>query len=240
VAQLAACEAELAENPAATNATYFKAITLARLGRDDEARATFEIDRYLHIEDLDAPPGFADAAAFRVGLTEEIGSNPHFIAEFHTTRGALTTVQPQHKDAAHMAALVPQIRAAIEAYSSRLSPDDGPFAARRPDQARLNLWAVLYRPEGYQLPHCHPSGWLSGVYYVAAPRQDGESAFRGPLMLGEVPARYHVDQPPWGIREIEPVPGRIVLFPSYVPHATRPTNIDGQRICIAFDVVPIQ
>jgi hypothetical protein len=38
--------------------------------------------------------------------------------------------------------------------------------------------------------------------------------------------------------EIEPVPGRLVLFPSYVPHATIPPgSSDGARICVTFDVV---
>ncbi|MEJ0041812.1 MAG: putative 2OG-Fe(II) oxygenase [Rhizomicrobium sp.] len=43
-----------------------------------------------------------------------------------------------------------------------------------------------------------------------------------------------------GTRAIEPVPGRLVLFPSYVSHATELTGIDGARISVAFDVVPIR
>jgi putative 2-oxoglutarate-Fe(II)-dependent oxygenase superfamily protein len=45
--------------------------------------------------------------------------------------------------------------------------------------------------------------------------------------------------PPWGTREIRPVPGRLVLFPSYVPHATIATGSTDKRICIAFDVTPV-
>jgi hypothetical protein len=44
--------------------------------------------------------------------------------------------------------------------------------------------------------------------------------------------------PPWGVQEIEPVPGRLLLFPSFLPHATEPTGIAGARISVAFDVVP--
>ena len=51
------------------------------------------------------------------------------------------------------------------------------------------------------------------------------------------PQTHGVD-PPWETREIEPVPGRLVLFPSYVPHATQPSGLEGERISIAFDVVP--
>ncbi len=43
---------------------------------------------------------------------------------------------------------------------------------------------------------------------------------------------------PWGVRDIRPAPGRLVLFPSFVPHATLPTKSPEPRICVAFDVVP--
>jgi len=37
---------------------------------------------------------------------------------------------------------------------------------------------------------------------------------------------------------IEPVPGRLVLFPSYAPHGTEAAGIEGERISIGFDVIP--
>ena len=33
----------------------------------------------------------------------------------------------------------------------------------------LRLWATVLDPGGVQLPHLHPLGWLSGVYYVQVP-----------------------------------------------------------------------
>ncbi|MEI9996940.1 MAG: putative 2OG-Fe(II) oxygenase [Rhizomicrobium sp.] len=89
-------------------------------------------------------------------------------------------------------------------------------------------------------PHGHPGGWISGVYYVDAPRLPGENAYRGALIVGAIDTKQHGFEPPWGTRAIEPVPGRLVLFPSYVSHATEPTGIDGARISVAFDVVPIR
>jgi len=104
--------------------------------------------------------------------------------------------------------------------------------------ARLDAWAVVCGKEGRQKAHLHPPGWLSGVYYVTASRPAGANLYRGPLILGALDPHAHGVEPPWGTREIEPVPGRLVLFPSYLPHATQPSGVEGARISVAFDVVP--
>jgi hypothetical protein len=39
-------------------------------------------------------------------------------------------------------------------------------------------------------------------------------------------------------RAIQPVPGRLVLFPSYMWHGTIPFEDDEVRTTIAFDVIP--
>jgi hypothetical protein len=75
------------------------------------------------------------------------------------------------------------------------------------------------------------------VFYVSAPKLSGQSAYQGALKVGVLDDTFG-SSAPWGIREIEPVPGRLVLFPSYTPHATEPSGIQGARICVAFDIVP--
>ena len=64
-------------------------------------------------------------------------------------------------------------------------------------------------------------------FYVAAPRPSGENAYRGPLVLGVLDSSDQEIKPPWGTLEVEPVPGRLVMFPSYVPHATLPTCVEA-------------
>jgi hypothetical protein len=39
---------------------------------------------------------------------------------------------------------------------------------------------------------------------------------------------------------VAPEPGTLVLMPGYFYHETRPMGIDQERICIAFDVSPIE
>ena len=54
------------------------------------------------------------------------------------------------------------------------------------------------------------------------------------LTLGEAKApSFPIDLPPF--RTVEPEPGRLVLFPSYMWHGTRPFA-EGERMTVAFDV----
>jgi tetratricopeptide (TPR) repeat protein len=236
-AQLAACERELARNPILTDANYFKAIALARLGRAQEAREMIDLDRLVEISELPAPEGFRDAAAFRAGLAEEIVRNPTLMPDLKTTRDGLQTRRLRQPGAVHVDALLEQIKAAIDDYETRLSDDCRAFASTRPKAAWLAPWAVVYGAAGRQKAHRHPKGWLSGVFYVTAPRRD--SGHCGPLVLGMLGPEFAVGEPPWGTRKIEPVPGRLVMFPSYVPHGTEQTDSEEARISVAFDVIPI-
>lgn len=91
----------------------------------------------------------------------------------------------------------------------------------------MSIWAVIYDDHGRQDSHFHPSGWLSGVYYP--------QAGSGDLLIGALDAAEAID-PPWGARAVDPVEGRLVLFPSYVPHSTAPAA--AGRVSVAFDVMP--
>lgn len=85
----------------------------------------------------------------------------------------------------------------------------------------------------------HPSGYISGVYYVQVPSEvaagDGEA---GCIFFtdkerpaGEAEKHAH--------RMIRPQAGVMLLFPSYFWHGTVPFESEGERICVAFDVIPI-
>ena len=39
-----------------------------------------------------------------------------------------------------------------------------PFLSLKPRQYFVNLWAVVIEETGYQIPHLHSSGWLSGYF----------------------------------------------------------------------------
>jgi hypothetical protein len=74
---------------------------------------------------------------------------------------------------------------------------------------------------------------LSSAYYVDVPAETRDEGLKsGWLKLGE--PRYPV---PGMLPErfIQPQPGRLVLFPSYLWHGTNAIHGEQPRVCVAFD-----
>jgi tetratricopeptide (TPR) repeat protein len=233
------CESILAGRPGHTLATYLKALSLARLGNaEDACRSISTSNGLIEIRELPAPPSYADGQSFRDVLATEIRQNPTLLPD-HKGKAAQQgwqTLLLRRPGAVAVEALLGQIREAVDAYEQRLIDADEGLLLHSPMRARVEPWAMIYGGEGRQASHVHPNGWITGVYYVAAPRTHGANAYKGHLVMGAIGENQTVT-PPWGIREIEPVPGRLVLFPSYVPHLTLPSGVAGDRISIAFDIV---
>ncbi len=94
-------------------------------------------------------------------------------------------------------------------------------------------WSVRLGDGGFHVHHVHPEGILSSACYIALPdacRMDQQ----GWLEIGAPPAELGLNLGP--IATIEPRPGRLALFPSYLFHGTRPFE-SGERLTVAFDVV---
>ncbi len=237
-ALLRQCDVRLALAPADSNARYHRALALAVLGQRREAAAMVPHQRFTSISDLPAPQGFGGDAAFRTALKEEILRNPTLGPDpkGKATRDGLQTLRLQQPGDHAVESLLAKIVAEVDGYATRLERGPDPFT-ETPQRARLQAWAVVCRERGRQVAHIHPAGWLSGVYYVT-----GVDAFQktnaGTLLLGALPDELEMD-PPWSVNSIAPKPGRLVLFPSWVPHATAPTGPKEMRISVAFDVIPM-
>jgi tetratricopeptide (TPR) repeat protein len=134
-------------------------------------------------------------------------------------------------------------RAAVQAYVERVVAagfGEDPVMAGASTAFSLRAWGTLLPAGGRQLPHQHPLGWLSAVYYVAVPPgmgAGGDDPEAGWLEFGPPPARYRFRRPP-PVSRIEPAEGRLVMFPSYLYHGTRPFAGPGERISVAVDVMP--
>jgi tetratricopeptide (TPR) repeat protein len=129
---------------------------------------------------------------------------------------------------------------AVETYVAGLPPADRDhplLAPRRDRRTRFaGSWSVRLRGGGYHAHHVHPQGWISSALYVALPgREAGDAPEAGWLSLGEPQAALGLDLPPTAL--VEPAPGRLVLFPSWMWHGTRPFGV-GERLTVAFDVAP--
>jgi uncharacterized protein (TIGR02466 family) len=103
------------------------------------------------------------------------------------------------------------------------------------------MWGVVLGRSGYQNPHNHPSGFLSGVYYVALPpgvaRGEDEAGFLefGASNVRGPDGREIVS--PNRLR-LRPEEGLMALFPSHFWHRTVPYEENVERISLAFDLVP--
>lgn len=132
------------------------------------------------------------------------------------------------------------IVAAVETYVAGLPPPDAGhplLAPRRDRRVRFaGSWSVRLRGGGYHANHVHPQGWISSALYVALPpARPGDAPDAGWLALGEPDTALGLTLP--AAQMVEPVPGRLVLFPSWLWHGTRPFG-DGERLTVAFDVAP--
>jgi tetratricopeptide (TPR) repeat protein len=225
-ALLRLAEAALAADPGASHALYYRAVALALLGRSAEAAAIVDVDRFLARSRLGDPP-------LRAGLKAEILANPTLRPDpaGHTTRDGLRTTAFPAPDDKAAPALLGLIRGAVGDYATALEGDH-PFVRARPQRAALTAWGIVLAGRGRQLLHHHPRPWLTGVHYVAAP--EGRPP-PGAIRIGRLPGWAGV-APPWPVLEIAPEPGTLLLFPSFFPHETLPTESEAERISVAFDV----
>jgi hypothetical protein len=105
-----------------------------------------------------------------------------------------------------------------------------------PREFKILPWATISVGDGYNVPHIHHEGIISGVLYVAGPVEMGADGYpSGALRVGPPPEIINATG--WPDVAIAPKPGTLVLMPSYFTHWTIPLGRPGLRISIAFDVI---
>jgi uncharacterized protein (TIGR02466 family) len=98
-------------------------------------------------------------------------------------------------------------------------------------------WANVSRKGDFNTTHTHPGMTWSGVYYVDTGVTPGQND-SGALRFSDPTPGSAASFLPFAARicpEILPVPGLMVLFPSYLPHFVHPHRGNGLRISIAFN-----
>jgi tetratricopeptide (TPR) repeat protein len=137
-----------------------------------------------------------------------------------------------------IAALGQALGDAVHSHIANLPPRDPKHPLLRHRDSHLSFggsWSVRLVDGGFHVAHVHPGGVLSSACYISLPESIGEDESReGWLEIGRPPPELKVALPP--LQMVEPRPGKLVLFPSYVFHGTRPFPA-GERLSVAFDVV---
>ena len=199
-------------------------------------------DRYIRAFDLKAPDGFSSMADFNAELSRYLDALHPDTREYinQSLRGGTQT--PDHVfGVGHelIDRLERRIAEAVQTYIAGLEGHDAhPLVSRRAQSFLYRgSWSSQLKANGFHVNHVHPHGWISSCYYVAVPdaAQDMQGR-QGWIKFGEPGLDVSLDDP---IRRmVQPVPGRLVLFPSYMWHGTVPFRDDAKRTTIAFDVIP--
>ena len=104
-----------------------------------------------------------------------------------------------------------------------------------------NMWANINPKEGMNQPHIHPNSLFSGVYYVKSNPKSGRLKIYDPRPGSQIvmPVRKE-GQPPkhlWRDANLDPIPGRIIMFPAWLWHAVEPNQSNELRISISFNFI---
>lgn len=199
-------------------------------------------ERFVQIFDLEPPAGFDSIAVFHTALRAHLeplhGQAKEFFSQ--TLRGGTRTVEDIFELHHPLRdGLKQRIAQAVTRYIGAMPEGaDHPFLSRRQSGAfRFSgAWSSRMCGGGFHVNHIH-NGWISSVYYVDVPEITAAGrGHQGWLKFGEPSADL-------GFRDavrrlVQPKPGRLVLFPSYLWHGTVPFHSDETRMTIAFDAVP--
>jgi tetratricopeptide (TPR) repeat protein len=235
------CEQGLASAP--HNASCLAMLSIAsRMMEDGRDEALNGYDSLVRIFDLDPPEGFSSMESFNAELNASLDRLHPKTREFidQSLRGGTQT--PSHLFPAGLplvAQLKSRIDEAVARYIAELDEDAAhPLLSRRGKDFRYSgSWSSRLHDSGFHVNHFHPDGWISSCYYVSVPEAVRcETAKQGWIKFGEPAFDAALKNPIR--RTIQPTPGRLVLFPSYMWHGTVPFQDKVARTTIAFDVVP--
>ncbi|MEU7822993.1 TIGR02466 family protein [Catellatospora sp. NPDC049133] len=172
-----------------------------------------------HVADGDLTDGLAAAI-----LEREKHDNARSLGIVHGRKSAADLLR---WGTPHTDALTARISAMIETVAAE--------PARRAESLEAHAWAVVYRPGGSHELHSHHDCAWSGVFYVQA---SAEPEHGGAIELFDsrqaMLARHAQTEDP--VLRIQPRPGLLIAFPSWVQHRVTPVSGGELRICVAFNV----
>ncbi|MBT5666830.1 MAG: tetratricopeptide repeat protein [Rhodospirillaceae bacterium] len=128
------------------------------------------------------------------------------------------------------------IKQEMSAYFEKFKADPCLLMQMWPRDLNITGWSVRLRQYGFQSSHIHPAGWLSGVVYVKLVESANKD--EGAIVFELRPYDYPLVKEDYAKVTVHPKRGDIVLFPSSLFHYTVPIKGDGERMIVAFDLLP--
>ncbi len=104
--------------------------------------------------------------------------------------------------------------------------------------AMSDCWANVMPAGTVHSLHLHPTSFISGTYYVEAPKGAGALKFEDPRLAMHMAAPPRRIDAPESFRPFVSLPARagdVVLFESWLRHEVPPARFSGERISISFN-----
>jgi uncharacterized protein (TIGR02466 family) len=101
-----------------------------------------------------------------------------------------------------------------------------------------SLWVNLLKASGHHGGHIHPHAVLSGTFYVEAPEGSGAIRFedpRLPMMMAAPVRRADAPELLQPFVTIQPRPGLLLVWESWLRHEVRPGRHKGERLSVSFN-----
>lgn len=114
-------------------------------------------------------------------------------------------------------------------------------AIKRSSHYISNMWANIAHPNRRHAMHVHPNCLFSGVVYIKTPKNCGPIMFVSPRQLSKnlEPTFMQKNEFNSDVFVIPPEKGRMLIWPSHVPHAVEEGSADDSqdRIVVAFNIM---
>jgi uncharacterized protein (TIGR02466 family) len=94
-----------------------------------------------------------------------------------------------------------------------------------------SLWANLLQASGHHSAHVHPHSIVSGTFYVEVPAGSGGIRFEDPRLPLMMAAPQLADS----FVTIDPKPGMLLLWESWLRHEVLPGTGRGERLSVSFN-----
>jgi tetratricopeptide (TPR) repeat protein len=201
----------------------------------------YDYQRLVRVYELQPPPGYSSMAELNAALlaafAKRLRADTYPLGETlrngrQSARNLVMDPEPA------IQALLRTFDEPLRAYLAAVGRDAGhPLSGRNAGAVQIAAaWAVQLTRGGFHVNHFHDQGWISAACYLQVPDESSDTELKsGWLRLGE--PRFPTPGAGVGCY-VQPHPGQLVLYPSYMWHGTTPILASQPRTAVSFDVVP--
>ena len=181
-----------------------------------------------------------------ISMTDNIIKNKKSLSHGQNLAGVIDKELKIYKSDMKASGVDQLLESCVKSYVVHCAKQHGMFEDNYVTETNVNsAWVVSQHANEYNPIHNHTGCEISGVIYLKVPdvkgRRNLQSKKRKQDSDGDISFVYctasqrNHDIFEKGIVQMTPVPGLMLMFPSYLGHTVYPFVGEGERRCIAFN-----